>query len=61
MPRSAFDQAAAAKPGAASKAELAASITIDSQRQSWLGRFMTLVPLHKLDKAWWDTHVLGRI
>ena len=61
MPRSAFDQAVAAKPGAASKAELAASITIDSQRSSWLGRFMTLVPFHKLDKAWWDTHVLGRI
>ena len=59
MPRSAFDQAVAAKAGAAGQTELKASITIDSQRPSWLGRFMTLVPFHKLDKAWWDAHVCG--
>jgi len=59
MPRSAFDQAVAAKAGAAGQAELKASITIDSQRPSWLGRFVTLVPFHKLNKAWWDAHVRG--
>ena len=59
MPRSAFDQAMAAKAGAAGQTELKASITIDSQRPSWLGRFMTLVPFHKLDRAWWDAHVCG--
>jgi hypothetical protein len=59
MPRSAFDQAVAAKAGAAGQAELKASITIDSQRPSWLGRFVTFVPFHKLNKAWWDAHVRG--
>jgi hypothetical protein len=42
-------------------AEQRASITIVSQRQSWLGAYVKWVSFGALDKAWWDTHVTGRM
>jgi hypothetical protein len=60
VPRAALDRAVAAKPGAAGTAELRASMTIGSRRRSWLGGFVTWVPFHQLDRAWWEAHVHGR-
>ena len=67
VPRAAFDRAVAANPRAGGKAatasrtaELTASLTIGGRRRSWFGGSVSWVPFHKLDKAWWDTHMRGK-
>jgi len=64
--RADFDAALATKVQKAPQAsghnaEQRASITIGSRRQSWLGACVKWVSFGALDKAWWDTHVTGRM
>ena len=63
--RADFDAALATKEQKAPQAsghntEQRASITIGSQRQSWLGACVKWVSFGALDRVWWDTHVTGR-
>ena len=46
-------------PVSQSSAELRASLTIGSRRQGWLSACVQWVSFRMLDRAWWDTHVLG--
>ena len=58
-----FDWALEARGGAGAVAgeEVKANVTIGSHRRSWLGEYIQWVPLHRLDRAWWNRHVLACI
>ena len=61
--RADFDRAIKARGGAGAVADeqVKANVTIGSQPRSWLGEYIQWVPFHRLDRAWWNRHVLGRI
>ena len=39
---------------------LVASLTINSQRHSWLGAYVDWVPFNQLNREWWDAHLSER-
>ena len=61
--RADFDRAleARGKAGAVADEEVKANVTIGSRRRSWLGDYIQWVSFSRLDRAWWNRHVLGRI
>ena len=60
--RADFDWALKSRGGVgAVTGEVKANVTIDSQRRSWLGKYIQWVSFHMLDRAWWNKHVLGSI
>ena len=40
-------------------AEQRASVTVGSRRQGWLGACVQWVQFRRLNRAWWDAHVVG--
>jgi hypothetical protein len=55
----AFDQAVADRFGPSAPDEVKANVTIDSRRESWLGRHIQWVQFKNLTRSWWNTNVRG--
>ena len=55
----AFDQAVADRFGPSAPDQVKANVTIDSRRESWLGRHIQWVQFKNLTRSWWNTNVRG--